>query len=245
MRRDLLKITTLALMPLAVAVWSQSRQPCAILRVLDQERVELQSGATIRLAGVKTALKSSSNRFPIISWLDSLLIGQSGELEFDENLLDSCGYLWRDSLMINLELLRRGWMHVWDDTAHFKYRDLFLAAENAARENKVGAFAPIADSVKILGDDTVYVTKSGKKYHRATCRLLSQNKIALPLSQARGEYGPCRLCMSAPMAPQVSSSLRPHGKTNPIKCLAKTQSGNRCKREAVAGSKYCWQHQPQ
>lgn len=244
MRRDLLKIITLALMSLAVAVWSQSRQSGTILRVLDGERIELQSGAMIRLLGVQAVPNFSSQRLQIISWLDSLCTGQSVELEFDVNLPDSCGYLWRDSLLINLELLRRGWMQVWDDTTHFKYRDIFLAAENATRENKVGAFAPIADSVKVLGDDTVYVTKSGKKYHRATCRLLSQNKIALPLSQARGEYDPCRLCMSAPMAPKVSSSLQPHGKTIPIKCLAKTQSGNRCKREAMAGSKYCWQQRP-
>ncbi|MCG3120364.1 MAG: hypothetical protein ALAOOOJD_03027 [bacterium] len=244
MRRDLLKITILALMPLAVAGWSQPRQPCIILRVLDQAHVELQSGATIRLAGVKAVMNLSFHRFPINSLLDSLIISQPLELEFDENLPDSCGYLWRDSLLINLELLRRGWMQVWDDTAHFRYRDIFLAAENAARGNKIDALATFVDSVKVVSDDTVYVTKSGKKYHRAHCRLLSQNKIALPLSQARIDYGPCRLCASAAMAPKESLSLQPQGKTISLQCLAKTRNGDRCKREVVTGSKYCWQHRP-
>ncbi|MFN7924748.1 MAG: hypothetical protein U0Q16_31890 [Bryobacteraceae bacterium] len=28
------------------------------------------------------------------------------------------------------------------------------------------------------------------------------------------------------------------------RCIAKTQDGDRCKRKAADGSKYCWQHDP-
>ena len=28
------------------------------------------------------------------------------------------------------------------------------------------------------------------------------------------------------------------------RCIAKTQDGDQCKRKAAAGSKYCWQHDP-
>jgi hypothetical protein len=41
---------------------------------------------------------------------------------------------------------------------------------------------------------TVYVTKTGKKYHRATCRHLSRSKIPLPLDEAARLYGPCSHC---------------------------------------------------
>lgn len=38
--------------------------------------------------------------------------------------------------------------------------------------------------------------------------------------------------------------LRPGNKTSePIQCAEVTQSGSQCQREALSGSKYCWQHQ--
>lgn len=42
---------------------------------------------------------------------------------------------------------------------------------------------------------TVYITKTGEKYHRGDCRYLRQSKIAVSLKEAiqRG-YGPCSVC---------------------------------------------------
>jgi len=245
MRWDSIKISAAVMVSLTATVSSQTRQPCMILRVIDGERVELRSGAMLRLTGVQAFPDHVSTLFQIPSLLDSLVIGKTVELELDEYLPESCGYLWRGSLLINMELLRRGWMRVWDDTARFKYRDIFLAAEIAARQNMTGAWkfvAPSVDSVKAVGDDTVYVTKSGKKYHRAGCRLLSQNKIALRLSQARVDYSACRLCASSASSPQKALSHQPDGKTAAVQCWGKTKKGDRCKREAEAGTKYCWQH---
>jgi micrococcal nuclease len=45
------------------------------------------------------------------------------------------------------------------------------------------------------GETTVYVTNSGKKYHRENCRSLRRSKIALPLEDAaKSGYGPCSIC---------------------------------------------------
>ena len=41
---------------------------------------------------------------------------------------------------------------------------------------------------------TVYVTRTGTKYHRAGCRYLSKSKIPMPLSRARRRYSPCSVC---------------------------------------------------
>ncbi len=41
---------------------------------------------------------------------------------------------------------------------------------------------------------TVYVTRSGKCYHRAGCRYLSKSKIPMPLSEAKKRYRPCSVC---------------------------------------------------
>lgn len=49
--------------------------------------------------------------------------------------------------------------------------------------------APIA-----AGETVVYVTRTGKKYHAATCEHLAKSKFSVPLSRARAEYGPCSQC---------------------------------------------------
>ena len=44
-------------------------------------------------------------------------------------------------------------------------------------------------------DATVYVTKTGKKYHRDGCRYLSKSRIPIGLSNAKAQgYGPCSVC---------------------------------------------------
>jgi len=44
-------------------------------------------------------------------------------------------------------------------------------------------------------EQTVYVTKTGKKYHRASCRYLSKGKTAVSLSDAKAKgLTPCSVC---------------------------------------------------
>lgn len=41
---------------------------------------------------------------------------------------------------------------------------------------------------------TVYITKTGEKYHRDGCRYLSRSKIAISLENAKRSYSPCSVC---------------------------------------------------
>lgn len=41
---------------------------------------------------------------------------------------------------------------------------------------------------------TVYVTKTGSKYHHAGCRYLSKSSIPISLSDAKSMYSPCSVC---------------------------------------------------
>ncbi len=42
---------------------------------------------------------------------------------------------------------------------------------------------------------TVYITKTGSKYHTSNCRYLSKSKIPISLSTAKTQgYGPCSVC---------------------------------------------------
>ena len=43
-------------------------------------------------------------------------------------------------------------------------------------------------------EGTVYVTKTGKKYHSKNCSSLRRSKIAISLVEAKQKYGPCSRC---------------------------------------------------
>ena len=43
-------------------------------------------------------------------------------------------------------------------------------------------------------EQTVYVTRTGSKYHRSSCRYLRSSKIPTSLSEAKDRYSPCSVC---------------------------------------------------
>lgn len=77
------------------------------------------------------------------------------------------------------------------------------SAEEALEEGRVPCKVcnPAASTVrqqvkqKATDDITVYITRTGKKYHRAGCRYLRRNMIPMKLSEARKRYSPCSVCM--------------------------------------------------
>jgi hypothetical protein len=59
-------------------------------------------------------------------------------------------------------------------------------------------FAPLALAQNQYGDKketVVYITHTGKKYHRVWCRFLKKSKFAISKSEAiRLGYTPCKIC---------------------------------------------------
>src|SRR2546426_324750 len=46
---------------------------------------------------------------------------------------------------------------------------------------------------------TVYITRTGKRYHRDGCRYLASSKIPMTLKDAKAQgYTPCKVCRPAP-----------------------------------------------
>ena len=64
------------------------------------------------------------------------------------------------------------------------------ALETTVSTSTVAAPPAPKDPVK----DTVYITKTGKKYHRGTCRYLKKSKIAISRKNAMKRYQPCKVC---------------------------------------------------
>lgn len=97
---------------------------------------------------------------------------------------------------------------------------------------------------------TVYITKTGKKYHQQDCRYLSSSSISISLTDAiNRSYGACSVCAptQSPNAPTKQPSHPNSPKQNPKSpnksniCTAITKLGNQCTRVARTNS-LCWQH---
>jgi hypothetical protein len=119
-------------------------------------------------------------------------------------------------------------------------RRLILAAILFA----VGVSAALAQTEK------VYVTRTGAKYHRASCTSLRSSKIEMPLAEAAARYGACRICrppvptaaQTAPVEPRPSPPVSAEPAPRSMRCQATTKKGMQCSRSAKAGTSYCWQH---
>lgn len=99
-------------------------------------------------------------------------------------------------------------------------------------------------------------SKNSNKYHKLTCkwaqRISASNKVTFKnASEATAAgYQPCRVCNSA-SAPdegspkpgqQTIGKQQKSADNQSQQCQAITKKGAQCKRKAVPGSKFCWQH---
>lgn len=110
---------------------------------------------------------------------------------------------------------------------------------------------------------TVYITKTGKKYHRGSCQYLRKSQFAIAMTEAVGRgYTACSVC--EPGTPATEKKTTPNttpkqkstetqqeksviptekkeGKS--VQCSATTKAGTRCKRTTTNANGKCYQHQ--
>ena len=102
---------------------------------------------------------------------------------------------------------------------------------------------------------TVYVTKSGEKYHTANCRYLKYSKKELKIKEAIDlGYVACKVCKptskkgkiinstSNSLSSSSNQNTTPPKKATATQCTGKTKSGARCKRKTKNVNGRCYQH---
>ena len=97
-----------------------------------------------------------------------------------------------------------------------------------------------ADSAAVAIPDTVYITKSGTKYHLATCEHAKQSGQATPLVKVQSTRSPCHVCLSG--REKLPQSAKTSALKSTDRCTAITKKGTQCTRKVKSGSAYCWQH---
>ena len=92
----------------------------------------------------------------------------------------------------------------------------FKAAEAAAEQAPVAV--PVANQPNLPASGqtenvTVYVTRTGSKYHRAGCRYLAQSSVPMLLTEASARYGPCSVCNPPPPVSGQTAQAAPQSGT--------------------------------
>jgi micrococcal nuclease len=245
-----------------------------VTRVVDGDTIHVEGVGSVRLIGIDTP-ETVDPRKPVEffakeagAFTNRMVQGKVVRLEFDFQRKDkydrTLAYVYLpDGTFVNAEIVKQGYSHAYT-TYPFKYLDQFRTYEREARaggrglwgaQGTAGVVSLVAVPVDgVDGEQIVYITKSGTKYHLAGCRSLARSQIPIALKNV-GSQGPCGICQppvlegvpplsTAPPsvkanAPQATPTVAPSASGQ---CQATTKAGKRCSRKAQAGSSYCWQH---
>lgn len=196
-----------------------------VVRVLDGDTIVVGvrgRDTRVRLIGVDTPERAQEYHREANRFTTNLLKGEWVHLFADprgdkrDGYRRTLAYVYRapDGLFVNAELIRQGYGRAYTHF-HFKYRAQFRQLERFARQAQKGLWAERAEAprkptilppVAMLpvatpppkpdgADAIVYVTKTGRKYHRADCRYLRTGGIPITLKNAKAQgYAPCKVC---------------------------------------------------
>jgi micrococcal nuclease len=181
--------------------------------------VRVESGEhTLALAGV-TVPRTEPARVRLRRFLEHLLLGEEVYVRPESAISDPGlpatspeASLFRapDGLLVNLEAVRQGYAKIHAEPA-CEHIELLRHYEQRAREARKGVWAlpssqdqrsatpssrPAKAKAAPKGEDiTVYVTKTGTKYHRKGCQHLRKSSRAITLKEALAKgYEPCSRC---------------------------------------------------
>jgi len=113
------------------------------VRLIDGDTIECQGAGNVRFIGMDTPERSQDPYGrQATEALSAMLAGAEVTLEFDVERRDSydrlLAYVWADSAMVNLALVREGWAVVLTYPPNVQYVDWFTQAQVEARGEGAG-----------------------------------------------------------------------------------------------------------
>jgi micrococcal nuclease len=102
-------------------------------------------------------------------------------------------YLEPGGLFVNREIVAKGFGFAYVKYP-FGYMEDFRLTERQAREKGLGLWGPDPAPSKASGDEVVYITKTGSRYHRAGCRSLAKSATPIRMAEVGTKYRPCATC---------------------------------------------------
>ncbi|WP_372714351.1 thermonuclease family protein [Ilyobacter sp.] len=186
--------------------------------VSDGDTVHLESSGQkykIRFYGIDTPEKSQEFGLEAKEFTHERIFGKTVDVDVKDTdrYGRKVGTVYYDGKDLNLELVKNGYAHWYVQYA--KNDNQLKMAESYARENKLGLWSrpnPVAPwdyrkgnnssttaSTKTVSskklENVVYVTRTGKKYHRSSCQHAAKATRSMPASEAVAlGYGACKVC---------------------------------------------------
>lgn len=133
-----------------------------VSHVIDGDTIELAGGQIVRYIGIDTP---ETRKRDGTEWVydpkpyaeeaknfnRQLVEGKPVRLEFDVQQKDRynriLAYVYRDGLMVNLEMLRRGYALIFTHPPNVRYMEEFLNAQKEAREARIGLWTDLEKNI--------------------------------------------------------------------------------------------------
>ena len=184
-----------------VLVGTLEGEKATVTRVIDGDTIEVKiDGRTerVRYIGINTpetyqsyGSEATAKNKELVGTKEVRLIKDVSERDKYGRLLR---YVYAGDLFVNAELVKQGYANAATYPPDVKHADLFVQLEREARDKQVGLWAPAPEPEPQTAPktspgpsgETVYITKTGKKYHRGPeCHsYLSKSKIPINMSNA-------------------------------------------------------------
>jgi len=204
------KMQVVGIVCLLIFSSAQSQQiwrTCVI--VIDGDTIVLDGNEIVRLIGIDTP-ETKDPRKPVqyygreaYEFTKKLVEGKKVSLAYDLNKKDKYGrtlaYVYlEDGTFLNAEVVKQGYGFAYRYFL-FKYFDEFKQYEREARANEIGLWSDGGGEESPVAyendSDIVYITRTGKKYHKEGCGSLRRSKIPIYLYEAcKRRYAPCSNC---------------------------------------------------
>ncbi|MCB0197916.1 MAG: thermonuclease family protein [Anaerolineae bacterium] len=133
---------------------SDGLETVTVATVIDGDTIELVDGRRVRYIGINTPERGQPYYNEASEANRQLVDGRQVQLEFDQDTFDQYGrtlaYIWANGVMVNREIIVRGYANAFTVPPNVKYTDDFRQAEQEAREAGRGLWAGSEAPLKII-----------------------------------------------------------------------------------------------
>lgn len=173
--------------------------------VYDGDTVQLENGQRLRYLGinapeVRHGHRKAEHMANAARKLNrELVLNARVSLGYDKRKKDRYGRLLayvflKDGEMVNNMLIQRGLAHVMINDEDIKYRDLLLASQRTAINNRLGIWQELLKT----DQDSYLGNRASRRFHKKNCRFSKEIKKIIRFKSRRDAYwegySPCRQC---------------------------------------------------
>lgn len=209
MRKNGLKLLLIMISIAILICGAPGMQKAKVTKLINGTTIEVDINGKIqkvRLTGIGLIKKTDGAKTIVFEneakrFLEKHILGKNIMLAVDSKLpdKDKDGSLLRyvyfgRNKFFNEMMIKQGYA-LADTAVTYDHASKFKDTEKKARDSKMGAWCVVFAKQTANGDTTVYIAKSGIKYHTQNCRSVKKNSTPMKLKDARAKgYLPCKIC---------------------------------------------------